>query len=73
MQGDTTVAAALLDRLLHHSMVFNSDGNDCQLRPPSPRRHPAPHDYRHPTAATATTTTGWEESSSIPGVFRNRR
>jgi len=30
--GDTTVAAALLDRLLHRSVVFNIDGESYRMR-----------------------------------------
>jgi IstB-like ATP binding protein len=30
--GDTTVAAAMLDRLLHRSVVLNLDGDSCRLR-----------------------------------------
>jgi hypothetical protein len=30
--GDTTVAAALLDRLLHRSVVFTLDGDSYRLR-----------------------------------------
>ena len=30
--GDTTVAAAMLDRLLHHSVVLNLDGDSYRLR-----------------------------------------
>ena len=30
--GDTTVAAALLDRLLHRSVVLNLDGDSYRLR-----------------------------------------
>nr|WP_281069201.1 ATP-binding protein [Paeniglutamicibacter terrestris] len=32
--GDTTVAAAMLDRLLHRSVVLNLDGESCRLRTP---------------------------------------
>jgi len=30
--GDTTVAAAMLDRLLHRSVVLNLDGDSYRLR-----------------------------------------
>ena len=30
--GDTTVAAAMLDRLLHRSVVINLDGDSYRLR-----------------------------------------
>ena len=32
IRGDTTVAAAMLDRLLHRSVVLNLDGDSCRLR-----------------------------------------
>ncbi|MGE5588189.1 MAG: ATP-binding protein [Clostridia bacterium] len=30
--GDTVIAAAILDRLLHHSVVVNIRGESCRLR-----------------------------------------
>ena len=30
--SDTTIAAAMLDRLLHRSVVFNNDGDSYRLR-----------------------------------------
>ncbi len=35
--GDTTVAAALLDRLLHRSVVLTLDGDSYRLRGHHPR------------------------------------
>ena len=48
--GDTTVAAAMLDRLLHRSVVLNLDGDSYRLATTTPRaKHsvtprPAPAD-----------------------------
>ena len=40
--GDTTVAAALLDRLLHRSVVIDISGDSTAPGPPSPQQqHPA--------------------------------
>ena len=36
--GDTTVAAAMLDRLLHRSVVINLDGDSYRLTRPPGRR-----------------------------------
>ena len=46
--GDTTVAAALLDRLLHRSVVLNLDGDSYRLRE---------HHARNETLRAATTGT----------------
>ena len=37
--GDTTVAAAMLDRLLHRSVVLNLDGDSYRLRDHHARSH----------------------------------
>lgn len=48
--GDTTVAAAMLDRLLHRSVVINLDGESYRLR-----QHHATNDtLRHATTGTRT-------------------
>ena len=49
--GDTTVAAAMLDRLLHRSVVINLDGESYRLRD---HRNPAPNHHRHPPTTTLT-------------------
>jgi DNA replication protein DnaC len=46
--GDTTVAAAMLDRLLHRSVVLNLDGDSYRLRA---------HQARNDTLRRATTGT----------------
>jgi DNA replication protein DnaC len=46
--GDTTVAAALMDRLLHPSVVLNLDGDSYRLRE---------HHARNDTLRAATTAT----------------
>ena len=68
--GDTTVAAAMLDRLLHRSVVLNLDGDTYRLRdhhartdnsaapPPAPANHYADH------------RPGWGISVSTTGEFR---
>ena len=59
--GDTTVAAALLDRLLHRSVVPHPRRRLLPPpRPPRPQRHPPRRHHRHPPAATLTTATGGE-------------
>ena len=69
--GDTTVAAAMLDRLLHRSVVLNLDGDSYRLRDHHARsRNPPPHHHRHPPTATLTTATRWGISMSTPGEFR---
>ena len=49
--GDTTVAAALLDRLLHRSVVLNLDGDSYRLRDhharPEPSAPPPPAPANH--------------------------
>ncbi len=58
--GDTTVAAAMLDRLLHRSVVIKLDGDSYRLRD-QPRPHPKPaHRHRtNPTDATVGAAHGW--------------
>jgi DNA replication protein DnaC len=46
--GDTTVAAALLDRLLHRCVVLTLDGESYRLRD----RHAAAETLRKATTAT---------------------
>ncbi|ETZ64021.1 putative dNA replication family protein, partial [Mycobacterium sp. MAC_011194_8550] len=46
--GDTTVAAAMLDRLLHRSVVINLDGESYRLRD----HHAAAETLRRATTAT---------------------
>jgi|SRR6516165_4723632 hypothetical protein len=46
--GDTTVAAAMLDRLLHRSVVVNLDGESYRLRD----HHAAAETLRRATTAT---------------------
>lgn len=69
--GDTTVAAAMLDRLLHRSVVINLDGESYRLR-----------DQRAAAETLRRTTTGnrqpirltaahrWRLSTSTPEDFR---
>ena len=69
--GDTTVAAAMLDRLLHRSVVINLDGDSYRLRDHHARNEPTPpHHHRHPPTATLTTASGWGISMSTTGEFR---
>jgi hypothetical protein len=69
--GDTTVAAALLDRLLHRSVVLNLDGDSYRLRATTPAAKPsALSDHRHPPTATLTPPPGWGLSMSNPGEPR---
>ncbi len=56
--GDTTVAAAMLDRLLHRSVVLNLDGDSYRLRDHHAGRRPQIHRDRHPPTATVTTAQG---------------
>lgn len=54
--GDTTVAAAMLDRLLHRSVVLNLDGDSYRLRDHNARhQHPPTHHHRQPPTTTLTT------------------
>jgi DNA replication protein DnaC len=46
--GDTTVAAAMLDRLLHRSMIINLDGESYRLRD----HHAAPDTLRQAPTGT---------------------
>lgn len=46
--GDTTVAAAMLDRLLHRSVVLNLDGDSYRLR----EHHARSQNQRAATAPT---------------------
>lgn len=46
--GDTTVAAAMLDRLLHRSVVINLDGESYRLRD----HHAAAETLRRTTTGT---------------------
>ncbi|MFF5790423.1 ATP-binding protein [Paeniglutamicibacter sp. NPDC012692] len=48
--GDTTVAAAMLDRLLHRSVVLNLDGESYRLR----NHHEAAEQLRKATTGTPT-------------------
>ena len=54
--GDNTVVAAMLDRLLHRSVVLNLDGDSYRLRDPQrPIREPPQIDHRNPATATVNT------------------
>ncbi len=69
--GDTTVAAAMLDRLLHRSVVLNLDGDSYRLRDHhAQERGPPTNSDRHPPTATVTHRPGWGISTSITGEFR---
>ena len=66
--GDTTVAAAMLDRLLHRSVVLNLDGDSYRLRD----HHARTDTLRGATTGTSadpilTTTTGWGISAGNSG------
>ena len=51
--GDTTVAAAMLDRLLHRSVVLNLDGESYRLRDHhAAAEKPPPNNHRHPPTTT---------------------
>ncbi len=53
--ADTTVAATLLDRLLHRSVVLNLDGDSYRLREHHARgESPARRHHRHPPTTTLT-------------------
>ena len=58
--GDTTVAAAMLDRLLHRSVVLNLDGDSYRLRAHHAQRHPATSHHRHPPTPILTKPPGGE-------------
>jgi DNA replication protein DnaC len=61
--GDTTVAAAMLDRLLHHSVGLNLDGDSYRLRD-----H---HARTHTPSAEPSPATGDRSSDHVPdGEFR---
>jgi hypothetical protein len=69
--GDTTVAAALLDRLLHRSVVLNLDGDSYRLRDaPRPQARPSAQPPPAPANRYADTATRWGNSMSNPGEFR---
>ena len=70
--GDTTVAAAMLDRLLHRSVVINLDGDSYRLRDHHARNRTTPPNghRRHPTTTTLTTASGWGISMSTTGEVR---
>jgi hypothetical protein len=51
--GDTTVAA-MLDRLLHRSVVLNLDGGSSDYPTTTPRTTPTTSHDRHPPTATVT-------------------
>ena len=67
--GDTTVAAAMLDRLLHRSVVLNLDGDSYRLRDHHARTDTlrARHHRKHPPTPILTTATGWGTSVSNSG------
>ncbi len=58
--GDTTVAAAMLDRLLHRSVVLNLDGDSYRLRDHQARSNKLEPHHRHPPTAILTTPSGGE-------------
>jgi hypothetical protein len=55
---DPTVAVAMLDRLLHRSVVFNIDGESYRMRKgtPRPSRNPPPSSQGDPHHLTSTHT-----------------
>ena len=68
--GDTTVAAAMLDRLLHRSVVLNLDGDSYRLRDHHARTATPPNHHRHPPPADLTPPHRWGISMRTPGEFR---
>ena len=56
--GDTTVAAAMLDRLLHRSVVLNLDGDSYRLREPPRQRQSSVTQRQAPPTATVTPAQG---------------
>jgi hypothetical protein len=69
--GDTTVAAAMLDRLLHRSVVLNLDGDSYRLRDHHAKSEALRHAARPaPADRYSDTRPGWGNSMSIPGEFR---
>ncbi len=57
--GDTTVAAAMLDRLLHRSVVVNLDGDSYRLR-----------DHHARTDTLRRTTTGTRQPANLTTPHR---
>lgn len=51
--GDTTVAAAMLDRLLHRSVVINLDGESYRLRDHQAAAEPLPATAKRPAVVQA--------------------
>src|SRR6478609_5119376 len=62
--GDTTVAAALLDRLLHRSVVLNLDGDSYRLRDHHARNEQLRRTTTGPPTTTLNTAAGWGISMS---------
>ena len=72
--GDTTVAAAMLDRLLHRSVVLNLDGDSYRLRDHHARADKLRRSHhRHPPTAKPDTAHGWGISTSTAGEIQRAR
>ncbi|MBF6150578.1 ATP-binding protein, partial [Nocardia nova] len=68
--GDNTVAAALLDRLLHRSMVINLDGDSYRLRDHQATADNLRRHHREPATPIIRTAHGWGISTSTGGELR---
>ena len=64
---DTTVAAAMLDRLLHRSVVFNITGDSYRLRAHQARNKQL---TKGANALSSTPHPGWGISMTTPGEFQ---
>ncbi len=71
--GHRKIRAAMLDPLLHRSVMFNLDGDSYACATPTPRTKP--YDKQRPAAAERYSDhrPGWGFSMSITGDFGKRR
>jgi len=63
---DTTIAAAMLDRLLHKSVVFNIDGDSYRLRTHQPK--PSNGDPKEQTTGKPIRYSNWRRRVLVPAV-----
>jgi hypothetical protein len=77
--GDDVVAAAMIDRLVHHAEILALKGDSDRLkerdlaRPPAARTPKPPHDHpRHPRASAQNASTRHHFSPNAPARLRNR-
>jgi DNA replication protein DnaC len=64
------LAAAMLDRLLHRSIVFNLDGDSYRLCDQNARAETPPNDHRNTSTTTVTVAHKWGFSESTAGELR---